>query len=372
MRSCQPATARRSITARQPARPTRQTAPGSRRRHSRSTRASPASYSSRSSSSARRVARLTRSVMPMPWWRRACSASRSIDASPLVDRRPPEPVAGGHEPDAGVGGVDRRVETADEDAHAGSDRVGQRPRPDGVDESRSVAGEHHVLEPGADEDVGEVLVGPAPEVPPGQVVVGDDMVVLTGEEGRDDRAPTGRAAVQVGEGQRQLRRGGGGGSCCGPRPRPPNLDGTEGGPGRRGPVVGRPVRAWSSIPSDASRPTAPSPRASRYAPVPQPEVDAPARLRRQTTLAPGRRTAVGGWRRRPRGRRRRPRPWPGRRSRPAEQVELLGAGDDLGQRRPDPPTPGSPFGHLDLLDGDRPGPAPGVAEVDRAVGLAGP
>jgi len=64
--NCRPGGARRSTAARHPANPTKHTALGRSQRTSRSPRASPSRYAAVVSSSAATVARLTRSVIPMP------------------------------------------------------------------------------------------------------------------------------------------------------------------------------------------------------------------------------------------------------------------------------------------------------------------
>ena len=109
-------------------RPASRPAPRSRRArgasHRRCARGGPRRPGTRPgvSSSARGVARLTRSVMPRPWWRRAWSGSRSRLATPGGQRGRPEAVAGAGEGDAGVGRVQARVEPAHQQAHAGRRR----------------------------------------------------------------------------------------------------------------------------------------------------------------------------------------------------------------------------------------------------------
>ena len=109
------------------------------------------------------------------------------------------------EADPGVGRVQARVQPADQQAHAGGDRVGQGPgpqRPDGEPRVRVVLARRHLLdrEPGPHHQVGQRPRLPPGEAAAGEVVAGSRGVrPLAPEHGQVEHAPDRQDPVQAPE-----------------------------------------------------------------------------------------------------------------------------------------------------------------------------
>ena len=124
--SCQPGRAARSAAARQPANPTKHTAAGSSRAQSRSTRARPSRYSRRDSSAARARGPLHEIGRSDAVVAEGMPGVAITGGQTGRDGGGPEPVAGRDEADAGVGGVDARVQPIDEHPQVGADQIRER------------------------------------------------------------------------------------------------------------------------------------------------------------------------------------------------------------------------------------------------------
>ena len=177
----------------------------------------------------------------------------------------PVAVARPGEADADVGGQHARVQPADQQPHARPDGVGQRALP--AQRARAAGGPGRSpgstsrsidREPGPDQHVPQHRLGPAREPAPGEVVVGEGLVLgVTAEDGEVDRGSDGQRPVEVGEGQRDL--GAGQVDIGLRRPGPAEAAPPErAGPSSRACTRGWSAGARSSMARAASRPMAPA------------------------------------------------------------------------------------------------------------------
>ena len=125
------------------------------------TRANPSSCSSRVTSAAFAVARLAKSVIPMPA-ARAATGSRSTGAIPAASAAGQKRLPGRPYPTPTSAEYGRRVDAADQQAHAGAHGIGQGVAPlDADDRRRPAAVRGAVQEPPArsGHQVDEAVVG---------------------------------------------------------------------------------------------------------------------------------------------------------------------------------------------------------------------
>ena len=170
----------------------------------------------------------------------AARVSRATVTRPAAIAAGQKRLPGAREPDAHVGREHRRVQAADEQAHAGTDGVGQRagaPDP-GLDPER-IAGVDRArldVEAGADQHVDQGVGLPRREPPPREVVVVELAVGRARVEQEVRRRADRERAVEVGEGELAVARAGRGGSSHAPSRRRASRGG-------RAAPRGRPARA---------------------------------------------------------------------------------------------------------------------------------
>jgi len=121
-----------------------------------------------------------------------------------VKRRGPEPVPRPGEPDAGVGGVETRIQPADEDPEVRPHGVGQRAGAASAEPDPLVVG-HELVEheAGTGQDIGERVRQPARELTTGELVAVHRAVVVADLHGAVEGRIDAQGPVEMGERHRE-------------------------------------------------------------------------------------------------------------------------------------------------------------------------